>query len=310
MMKLALPTARPQSAEGCRLAQVFVALCLLLAPAPGFARQHPPSLSPQAPVSAWMRAIFGNYDAKTRTSRATVPAGHPDLKGSGFSAGDPILVYPFWSRVYGLPAHHEWVFLTYAIPNGPSWQRTFADVAPFSCHSCAPLVGMHLLRKTRNGWTVGISSNALTTSGAFGQPSDLTRQIPIGPGVTGIELMDSFGGQGFFEQSVYILTFWHSQALLSFHSEFEASDLRACTTHPQHPLPRYGPFPCFHWIKSLRFQPHPKSAYDDLIITQRGTHLDPKDNSRVLYASGTQTWQYREGKYILVSQSGPTIPAD
>ena len=64
-----------------------------------------------------------------------------DLNGSGFKAGDELVVRPFWKSTYEVDGVPKTVLLTYAVPFDPDWKPIVAGDQPFSCHACAPLIG-------------------------------------------------------------------------------------------------------------------------------------------------------------------------
>jgi hypothetical protein len=285
----------------------LVALLLLALSAHPLIGQKGASLAPEAEVSPWMRAVFGNYDTKSQTSRAAVPGDNPDLKGSGFSPGDPLVVHPLWSSQYGDPALHQWVLLTYAVPFDPNWKPLVPEDQPFSCHACSPLIGMYLLTATGGQWHADASSVNVTRAGGWGEPPSGIREISVGLHHAGIEIPDAWQGGGETSKAIQNLTFWQNKPSLSILASTGDDNLGNCASTPADALPPWSLPPCYRWKKTLTFVKRPSSDFDDIVLTLSGTNLD--DSSKLHQVSGIQMFRYKNGKYVLFSQHGSAASA-
>ena len=174
----------------------MIALALFFLPIPGASLPtfdgHPPF-----DESEGMRSLFGHYEANSGSAKFTVPDNSAfDLNGSGFKAGDELVVRPFWKSTYEVDGVPKTVLLTYAVPFDPDWKPIVAGDQPFSCHACAPLIGAAVFTWSDMKWKIETSQSFVIRDGAGGLPPSAVRLIKIGPHRTGVELINVYEGQG------------------------------------------------------------------------------------------------------------------
>lgn len=249
----------------------------------------------------WLRAIFGNFDSKSNSSKTAVPSGQMNLKGTGFASGDSLKVRVIWSGIDSADGDEDVLVVTAAVPDASNWKPIFKGDRPFSCHACAPLIGVHQLKKSDGRWVVVASSVAVTTAGGWGEPPKDIRLVRIGAGKVAVEIRDTWGGGGITEVGLQLLAEWRGRWREVFTGRLAEDDRGTCG-HDRD----LGELPCYAYKKRLLFASHAGSSYDDIVISQIGTYLD--DNSKVHKVSGTERFAFRAGKYTKVSQTGAIVP--
>jgi hypothetical protein len=282
-------------------ARVFIAIMIAVA-----SFLHPtPALSlptedghPLFDESEGMRTLFGNYEPKSGTARSTVPDDRTfDLNGSGFKAGDELVVRPFWRSAYKAGGVQKTVLLTYAVPFDPDWKPIVAGDQPFSCHACAPLIGMAIFAWSNMKWSLEASQSLVTRAGGWGLPPSVVRLVKIGRDRTGVELTPVDEGQGITTTSKQIVALPGSTISKVLNLLVAEDDHGGCD--PRQPSDEPS---CYSYRKSITFRQGANADYYDIYAVLRGT--DYGDDLSVHNVSGIEIFRFSDGGYKSISRRG------
>ena len=279
----------------------MIALALFFLPIPGASLPtfdgHPPF-----DESEGMRSLFGHYEANSGSAKFTVPDNSAfDLNGSGFKAGDELVVRPFWKSTYEVDGVPKTELLTYAVPFDPDWKPIVAGDQPFSCHACAPLIGAAVFTWSDMKWKIETSQSFVIRDGAGGLPPSAVRLIKIGPHRTGVELINVYEGQGTTTTSKQIIALSDSAISRALNLLVGEDNQGGCDLHQPSDEPS-----CYRYRKTITFRPGANADYYDIYAVLPGTDYDyDNDTSRSVHnVSGVEIFRFSEGSYTRISRRG------
>jgi hypothetical protein len=276
---------------------IVIALASLLHPTPALST---PTDDGHAPFdeSEGMRTLFGNYEPRSGTARSTVPNDRTfDLNGSGFEAGDELVVRPFWRSAYKAGGVQKMVLLTYAVPFDPDWKPIVAGHQPFDCHACAPLIGVAIFAWSNMKWSLEASRSLVTRAGSLGLPPSAVRLVKIGRDRTGVELTDVYEGQGTTTTSKQIVALPGSRVSKVLNLLVAEDDHGGCDSRQPSDEPS-----CYSYRKSITFRQGANADYYDIYAVLRGT--DYGDDLSVHKVSGVEIFRFSDGGYKCISRRG------
>lgn len=252
-------------------------------------------------LSAAMRLLFGNFDAKTNSSSSTVPeTAMLDLSDSFFEAGDDITVRPFWVSEASEDGQRKIVLLTYAIPTVDPAQ---AQAPPFDCHACAPLVGAAVFVASGSAWKVESKDIAVAFMGGFGRPPAEAKIVNIGPRRVGIEIDDSYAGQGVTVESKHLFVPWHDKVKDALSRVVSNDNEGTCGKDA-------GGIACYASSRKLLFVPGANPDYYDIELTLSGTDLPVANKPGLRHVHGFEKLSFVDGMYKTIQKSGDKLAED
>lgn len=274
----------------------FALLAALLVFVSGCGKQISTSKAKSGPdevfgVAQAMKVLYGNYDAKSQTSLATLPRGVSSLPGPGL---EPMTIRVLLNAFTSGAGAKTFVLVTYAVP-------TSGD---FACHGCGPTIGMATFSEKGGTWAIDASNRAITSSGGWGEPSKDLKLVQIGPNHTGVTITDVGGGQGETTAVLQILVPWRATVNLALERIISDNDAGACAPDG---------LPCYSNLRTITFVRDANSDYYHIETTLSGTDLPASDNPRVGVAksvSGVEILKFDNGKYVQVSRSGDLTSVD
>jgi len=150
----------------------MIALALFFLPIPGASLPtfdgHPPF-----DESEGMRSLFGHYEANSGSAKFTVPDNSAfDLNGSGFKAGDELVVRPFWKSFR--PGANADYYDMYAVLRGTDYD--YDNDTSRSVHNVS---GVEIFRFSEGSYTrISRRGSVTSTEQAIGtyQPSKVHSQ--------------------------------------------------------------------------------------------------------------------------------------
>lgn len=229
---------------------------------------------PEFDLANAMKSIYGNFDEAAKTSVFIVPEDFPH---HFFEQGDRAVASAFFIAK-GRDSGAEKMFLVIdAVLPMPTY---------FKCHACAPLIGAAVFVKSGGAWRIESSSTAILVDGNSGYPPD-ARLIEIGPQRMGIELKDTYVGQGSTTTFIAMLIPWHGEIRDAIEVIIGDDDLGEC---------RKG-VDCYKTRRQVRLVRGANPDYDDVVVTTSGTERDEKRGA-VVRVRGVETWRFSEGKYL------------
>jgi hypothetical protein len=164
---------------------------------------------------------------------------------------------------------------------------TQSNIEGNDCRVCAPAIGAFVFAKKDSCWSCEIKNYYIGEIGAYGDAQDV-RLIEIGPKTTGLlfEVVDMAQGYNYEGTLIYAMYKGHFAEGISFQTLGDNSG----TEEDQ-------------WKKSAtyKFQPSSDPEYFELIIETTGTEYDDNTN-RIVNASSTKKYAFREGKYRQVNE--------
>lgn len=223
-----------------------------------------------------MELIYGSYDYSQMLSRWT--QGQTKQPPKSLDVG-PLMDMPYVEN--GTAKH---LVITTASP-----QTT--DPTEYTCHSCAPLIGLVLFERISDRWVVEASDLQFGSYGAFGQPPPFSL-VPIGTGRYGLIMTTSFGSTGEWEKSVTIIIPANGRFLKAFAAQTEGSSDWNCSRNAEEEK-KNG---CVAYDGDVEMLPSSGSEYFDLLVTKRVYRSFSKKQP-----TGTTVTRYRfdGSKYIL-----------
>lgn len=245
-------------------------------------------------IPAAMQSLFGNYDAKTGTSRYDIPQSTIyNLKGSGFEIGDDIAVSPLWASSAMEDGKQKVVLVTYAVPIKEDGSPT-----DFECHLCSPLIGAAVFAKNGGQWSVESSRTVVTRGGGYGDPASDIRIIPIGPRRIGIEITAGDLGQGITTSIKAILVPWKGKINEALRTVTEDDNKEAACGSDSDSLP------CYFYRKSLIFVTGINKDYFDVVMKLSGTELTDHEPYKAKPVHGFARLSFVDGAYKTIERSG------
>lgn len=213
-------------------------------------------------VGRAMEAVYGNFDAETKTS-VWSPKPSPSSGGSGIRWPELVRVHVLADDTYvdaGVPRH---MLMTWAKPEE-------TGVEEYSCHACGVLMGVSVFRKDGREWKMEASELQLALIGALGRPPKMKAQR-LGPHTWGAVAQMGDIHQGELEQAMWIYGPKNGEFHEWFKVELVDDD-------------KYGEFPQDDWCKAkagefdlmcvwreIDYSMHPEDAKQvyDLMRTRR-----------------------------------------
>lgn len=196
-----------------------------------------------------MELAYGSYDYSQMFSRWTPGQTKQPLKSFD--------VWPLMDMPSVENGTAEHLVITTASP-----QTT--DPTEYTCHSCAPLIGLVLFEKISDRWVVEASDLQFGNYGAFGQPP-LFSLVPIGTGRYGLMMTTSFGSTGEWEKSVTIIIPANGRFLKAFAAQTEGSSYWGCSRN----VAEEQKSECVAYDGDVEMLPDSGSEYFDLVLTHR-----------------------------------------
>lgn len=235
-----------------------------------------------------MVELFGNFDPKTESSQYHVPKTTVlDLKGSSFKLGDDIVVHPLWASAAEEEGKQKIVFLTFAVPKD-SFGKPETDTGVFECHSCTPLIGAAVFVRDGDRWQVESSRAVVSRGGGFGSPPNRFRVIEIGRDRIGIEMSDTYVGQGEAAVSRTIMVPWKGKVNESL-GYTESNDNRGGCGGEEPP--------CFSNRRTPIFVHRANPDYFDLRLTLSGTVLPDNGPYKPKSVHKVERFVFEDGYY-------------
>jgi hypothetical protein len=228
-------------------------------------------------VASAMTSLYGNFDPSTQSSVAALPPGSEE--NSFFRAEQKVKgleVRPFWTALADDSGVTKVFLSTYAGRLGQG----------YTCHACAPIIGMASFIKSGGGWDVESSTKTAVFLGQWGEPPSASIQR-IGPGHVGVKLE----GLGSFSTYVSILVPWNGEIREAFDTIVGEGNGQVCGDEE-------GMQPCVGTRRTIAFAKGANPGYDDIVLTLSGTKLTEKPPYEVIDVSGTEHLQFSEGKYV------------
>lgn len=250
-----------------------------------------------------IRTLYGHAEPYLVAANAAVPSDNSvDLGGSEFKAGDPLVVRPFWSTVYEDRGTKQAVLLTYAVPFKPDWKPITQSDEPFSCHACAPLLGVAIFQRLDGRWTPKASRVTILRVGAWGQPPSSIRLIQIGPHRKGIAITDTYSGGGSTTTSKVLIAFDESTISSALQILLGEDNAGACERH-RPSRPTEGP-ECYRYRKNLTLRPGPNADYFDIYTYLHGTDYGEGSSQDTRAVLGKEIFRWINGRYVSVLREG------
>jgi hypothetical protein len=255
-------------------AVVFVGLAFLGPPIVSGQQRSPQGAATAAAAEAQlMQFIYGNFDARTRTSRWTsVTKAALDL----LSIDTPATFVAHMGGAFPFLQNGERkiLFVTWSTPPN------------FDCHACAPVVSAAVFTQAAGNWKVAVADPAVTVAGGFGKPGTFKLER-VGENQYGLVVETGFTGQGDTSQ------------LLTLHvpdgPKFKT--VLQLDTHMDNGGSCGPPAPsaCYSYDAKYRLEPKPGQEYHDIVVTTTGTKIGA--NGRVVPATGTARYVFSAGEY-------------
>jgi hypothetical protein len=237
-------------------------------------------------VTAAMRMFYGNYNPESQTSMFNLPDG--PVTNVLLVKNEPMLATSFFNTSTDESGSHKFVLLTFAVPKGRE----------FSCHACAPVIGMAVFARVGHGWAIESSNKAITTSGGYAQPPIGISVVRIGRDHSAIEIKDSGSGSGETTTAFLIFAPWKGTVNLAVERIIADNDAGGC-----------GDVACYAYHRTVEFLHKSSAGYYDLRLTLKGTDLgDPSSRSRRVH--GVEVLRFEAGKYIQISRKGDLTNVD
>lgn len=228
-----------------------------------------------------MKAIYGDFDLGPMVSHSALKSGVSE--GSFFDKPEEIDVHPYVVASVKESGVTKVFLVTYAIPHSGE---------DFTCHACAPLIGVAAFFRTRAGWSVESLNEAVVVNGAWGHPADATI-IRIGPDHAGIELRHSDMHFGESTVEVSILVKWKNAITEAFSAEVSDDNTGNCGA---------GMPPCYFRRGKIHYVKGADSEYDDIILTRSGTAPTSDSPPKIMKVNSIERWTFSDGKYVLQPQ--------
>lgn len=229
-----------------------------------------------------MEEIYGNYNPSTGSATAPTPKGAAGE--SSYFTTEQVNVHPFFTSP--VPGNPRKIFLlTYAAPIGQD----------FGCHMCAPLIGAFEFSFRQARWTVTASSKAALVFGQWGHPPGASK-LKIGPHRYGIELEDTYSGQGEHTQAFALLAPWEGT--------FGAALTRWLTDEDSGMCGPGGDLPCYANHKKMKLVKGANADYFDILLTLSGTEMTQNRPFRTRPVSGVERLQFVNGRYKRLFRTG------
>lgn len=238
-----------------------------------------------------MRMLYGNYDARTKTSRTTVREANDEPGGAGTQR---LIVRPAFHADFDEAGAKKFVLVTYAIP----------QAGGFGCHACAPTIGMAVFSNAGPTPIIEASNKAVTQAGSWGEPPADIQLAQIGTDHHAIQIRDVWGGQGETIKVLTILVPWDGTVNLALQRIISDDDKGACGL---------GGLTCYSNQRTVSFLRHADADYYDLELELTGTDLPASQTtavSRARKVSGVEILRLENGKYVQVSRQGDLTTAD
>ena len=277
-----------------RYSSTLLAAVLILAS--GFHKQSAETSQEQSKTSEGpgiaqaMKMFYGNYDVEKRASVTSLPKEKTSLPEAG---EEQMTVRPLFHAFSSEAGARSFVLVTYAVP------------PDYTCHGCAPLIGMAVFSQRGLEWTMDASNRAITTSGGWGEPSTDIKLVQIGPNRHGVQIIDVGGGQGETTTVLNLLIPWNGTVNLALERVIADNDEGAC--YPE------GGLPCYENQRTVTFIPNEKTEFYNLELKLTGTDLpvstaDISKGARIV--SGLESLKFEIGKYVQVSRQGDLTTED
>jgi hypothetical protein len=251
---------------------VFAGLALL-GPSIAGAQQRSPQAAAAASAAEaqLMQFIYGNFDARTRTSRWT-PVPKAALELASQDKPVPFVAHMGGAFPFMQNGERRILFVTWSTPPN------------FDCHACAPVISAAVFTQAAGSWKVALADPAVTVSGGFGEPGTIKAER-VGENHYGLVLESSFTGQG------------DTSSLLTVHvpegTKFKT--VLQLDSHMDNAGSCGAPSSCFSYDAKYRVEPKPGQEYHDIVVTTTGTKLNA--NGRVVPATATTRYVYTAGEY-------------
>lgn len=237
-------------------------------------------------VGEAMKMFYGNYNSESQTSTFNLPDGA--VGGVLLAKNDSMLATSFFSGFTNENGSPKFMLLTYALPKDSG----------YSCHACAPVIGMAVFKHVGQEWTIDSLNQAVMTSGGYGQPPTGISIVQIGRGRPAIEIRDSGSGGGETTSVLLILVPWKGTVNLALERIIADNDAGMC-----------GDVACYSYHRTVEYLRKASTSYYDLKLTLKGTDFGDT-SSRSRRVRGVEILQFQGGKYIQVSRKGDLTNTD
>jgi hypothetical protein len=233
-----------------------------------------------------MEAFYGNYDPDSQTSTFNLPDGMANYVL--LRKNEPMLASAFFNALASEKGSKKFILLTYAVPKDRE----------FSCHACAPVIGMAVFSRAGREWTIESSSRAVTTSGGYAHPPTGIRIVQIGSRLPAIEIRDSGTGGGETTTGLLILAPWKGTVNLALERVIADNDAGGC-----------GNVACYSNHRAVSYLRSSSGNYFDIRLTLKGTDFgDPSNQLR--HVHGIEILRFQDGRYVQVSRNGDLTNLD
>jgi hypothetical protein len=262
------------------------------------------ALRAQEPISQdkVLKQLYGNYDPGTQTATLACSdaqrANNAKLPGSWWpcykdeSVVSVQVIVMATVSIWQDPTHKndETFIVTSAAP-------AHAD-SGFDCHSCAPAIGVAQFVWQDQSWKLAAANATVDFYGEWGRPPSVNL-IAIGPSRYGFLLSQDFGGQGYEEDSMWLLAPIGKNITEIWKLQDEQDDFGAYD-----PKGVDGPPIRYRSAAAIRFDCifddscGNGNGYFDIEVISRG--FDESGAKRSLKAQNwTDVYQFKDGKYKL-----------
>lgn len=292
------------------------ATALARSASPGLAAEAATVAAITAPIASLddepvLRALFGNWDPKTRSATWDLSALAPDLRGHP-SNGSGRAQASIPARVAFSEGGRDKVALVLQSV------ELDKDGAPLDCHVCGALLGVQVYARAAGGqgWLRERGSNAVMHVGTYGSIPD-PRLVELAPGRAGLALEGGDMGQGYTSQYAVLVDMGGDTPRgASEFIDLGASNEGACdaSVKPGTPIAEPGASEaCWSYKGTLVLAPPaaPRApsaqgvAWHDLTVRWRGTRAAPNNGVDAFEQAVTvqhdgRSWPGRIGPKLLL----------
>jgi hypothetical protein len=221
-----------------------------------------------------MKALYGNYDAATKSSSFKLARGFPN---TFFDKPGKVAASAFLAAGVTDSGATKVFLLTYAVP--------FRAPA-FDCHACAPVIGVAVFAKKGAAWVVESANKAFSVLGNWGGPPN-AEVLRIGPDRGAFELTPGNTDQGESFASVMILLPWKGAIRDVFDAQTEWPGQTDCGD---------GAGGCRDLSADVSFERGANADYDDIVVKISATETDAGGKDAEVHRE--QKWKFSDGKYV------------
>ncbi|MGO9533311.1 MAG: zinc ribbon domain-containing protein [Syntrophobacteraceae bacterium] len=237
-------------------------------------------------------AVYGNFNPVDKTALWKNIAPKEKLESTNLSGTDGIVTAVF-SEHYTEGSKEKYIVVT----------KTLPAEEDFTCHACAPIIGVMSFVRNNGKWVIESESKFVTTSGEYGELPKV-KLIRLGADKYGLRFDGSGGGMGYAVDYMFIVTDFTNGFKEIFDLTTGEDATGTCVSD--------SPSADCNWKYDVKvdFTGGSTGDFYDIRAVKSGT-LKEEENSKISAVNETTIYIFNQDKlkYVVAKKTAQPVPA-